>query len=72
MIFYSTYDILDEVYYKNTMPGIIVDVTFTLDDETGYMMETYGIQFEDGTYIMFVSPSEISYQQPNKPQTQLS
>ena len=71
MIFYSTYDILDEVYYKKILPGIIVDIQFSLNEETGEMEESYGIQFENGVYEMFVNPSEISYRQII-PQTQRS
>jgi hypothetical protein len=71
MVFYSTYDILDEVYYKNLRPGIVTDVQFTLDEETGYMIETYGVTFEDDSYEMYISPSDLSYQQVI-PQTQLS
>ena len=71
MIFYSTYDILDEVYYKNMRPGIITDVLFTLDEETGYMVETYGVTFEDDSYEMYIAPSDLSYRQ-SIPQTQLS
>lgn len=63
MIFYSTYDILDEIYYKKERPGIVTDVQFTLDDETGYMIETYGITFEDGSYQFYVNPSDLSYRQ---------
>lgn len=70
MIFYSTYDILDEVFYKNTLPGIIVDVQFTLNDD-GVMEESYGIQFENGAYEMFIDPSDISYRYI-VPQTSLS
>ena len=71
MVFYSTYDILDERYYKKSRPGIITDVQFSLDDETGYMIETYGITFEDGSYQMFVETSDLSYRQSIS-QTQLS
>jgi len=71
MIFYSTYDILDEVYYKNMRPGIVTDVLFTLDEETGYMVETYGVTFEDDSYEMYIAPSDLSYRQAI-PQTQLS
>ena len=71
MIFYSTYDILDEVYYKNMRPGIVTDVLFTLDEETGYMVETYGVTFEDNSYEMYIPTSDLSYRQ-SIPQTQLS
>ena len=70
MIFYSTYDILDEVFYKNTLPGIIVDVQFTLSDD-GVMEESYGIQFENGAYQLFIDPEDLSYRQII-PQTSLS
>ncbi len=71
MVFYSTYDILDEVYYKNLRPGIVTDVQFTLDEETGYMIETYGVTFEDDSYEMYIPASDLSYRQAI-PQTQLS
>lgn len=71
MVFYSTYDILDEVYYKKERPGVVTDVQFTLNEETGYMEESYGITFEDGTYQMFVNPSDLTYKAPI-PQTTFS
>lgn len=64
MIFYSTYDVLDEVFYKDTMPGTIMDVTFSLDENTGYMVETYGVELEDGTFVMYVPINDLSYLTP--------
>lgn len=71
MIFYSTYDILDEVFYKKERPGVVTDVQFSLNEETGYMIETYGVTFEDNTYQMFISPSDLTYKAP-VPQTYFS
>jgi len=71
MIFYSTYDILDEIFYKKERPGIVTDVQFSLDEDTGYMVESYGITFEDNTYQMFIAPSDLTYRAP-VPQTHFS
>ena len=61
MIFYSTFDILDEVLYKGKIPGIVSDVSFSLNEETGYIEESYGIVFDDNSYILDVSPNDMSY-----------
>ena len=71
MIFYSTYDILDEVSYKGKLSGTIIDVQFSLNEEMGIMEESYGVKFDNGTYEMFVDAKDLTYRAP-LPRTDLS
>lgn len=64
MIFYSTYDILDEVLYKNVLSGTIIDVQFSLNEEMGVMEESYGVKFDDGSYEMYIGPQDLMYRAP--------
>ena len=54
MIFYSTYNILDEVLYKEKLSGTIIDVQFSLNEEMGVMEESYGVKFDDIDYVRWV------------------
>lgn len=63
MIFSSSYDLLDKVYYKK-LPGVITDIQFSLDDESGYVVESYGVSFDNNTYQMYIDPSELTFQPP--------
>lgn len=64
MIFYSTYDILDEVLYKKSMSGTIIDVQFSLNEELGVLEESYGVKFDDGSYEMFIETKDLTYRAP--------
>ena len=64
MIFYSTYNILDEVLYKKSMSGTIIDVQFSLNEEMGVLEESYGVKFDDGSYEMFISTEDLTYRAP--------
>ena len=71
MIFYSTYDILDEVLYKEKLSGTIIDVQFSLNEEMGIMEESYGVKFDDGSYEMYIDAQDLTYRAP-VPRTDLS
>lgn len=64
MIFYSTYNILDEVLYKKLMSGTIIDVQFSLNEEMGVLEESYGVKFDDGSYEMFINAEDLTYRAP--------
>lgn len=64
MIFCSTYDILDEVLYKKTLSGTIIDVQFSLNEEMGIMEESYGVKFDDGSYKMYIDTQDLTYRAP--------
>lgn len=64
MIFYSTYDILDEVLYKGKLSGTIIDVQFSLNEEMGIMEESYGVKFDDGSYEMYIDAQDLTYRAP--------
>lgn len=64
MIFCSTYDILDEVLYKKTLSGTIIDVQFSLNEEMGVMEESYGVKFDDGSYEMYIDTQDLTYRAP--------
>ena len=64
MIFYSTYDILDEVLYKEKLSGTIIDVQFSLNEEMGVMEESYGVKFDDGSYEMYIDAQDLTYRAP--------
>ena len=63
MIFYSTYDILDEVYYKKELPGVIVSIQFELDEDSHEVKESYGVLFDNNSFEMFINPSDLTYRQ---------
>ena len=71
MIFCSTYDILDEVLYKEKLSGTIIDVQFSLNEEMGIMEESYGVKFDDGSYEMYIDAQDLTYRAP-VPRTDLS
>ena len=71
MIFCSTYDILDEVLYKEKLSGTIIDVQFSLNEEMGVMEESYGVKFDDGSYEMYIDAQDLTYRAP-VPRTDLS
>lgn len=64
MIFCSTYDILDEVLYKEKLSGTIIDVQFSLNEEMGVMEESYGVKFDDGSYEMYIDAQDLTYRAP--------
>lgn len=64
MIFYSTYNILDEVLYKEKLSGTIIDVQFSLNEEMGVMEESYGVKFDDGSYEMYIDAQDLTYRAP--------
>lgn len=64
MIFYSTYNILDEVLYKGKLSGTIIDVQFSLNEEMGVMEESYGVKFDDGSYEMYIDAQDLTYRAP--------
>ena len=64
MIFYPTYNILDEVLYKEKLSGTIIDVQFSLNEEMGVMEESYGVKFDDGSYEMYIDAQDLTYRAP--------
>lgn len=61
MLYSPSYDLLEAVSY-NGSPGTVVDIQFSLDEDTGYVSESYGVSFDDGTYIMYIDPLDLTVQ----------
>ena len=61
MLFNSSFGLLEPVIYKGKQ-GVIVDVMFSLDEDTGYAIESFGVKFDDDTYEMYIDPEDLNLQ----------
>lgn len=59
MLFNSSFGLLEPVIYKGK-PGVIIDVLFSLDEDTNCAVESFGIQFDDDTYEMYIDPADLT------------
>ena len=61
MLFNASFGLLEPVVYKG-LPGVIVDVLFSLDEDTGYTIESFGVKFDDESYLMYIDPDDLTLQ----------
>lgn len=58
MIFASSFDLLDDVIYKGKAVGVVMDIQFSVNEDYD-VEESYGILFEDDSYLLDVNPDDL-------------